>query len=692
MHNQALSRERFLRLTAGAAVGATVAARAASVPGAAAQTATYKEAPMLASMVAAGQLPPVSERLPERPYVPPHSWLSTGRYGGTMRLAMRYNDLDIAKRVANYMYGHSPLRWLRDGLEIGPGFAEKWETNEDASVWTFYLRKGIKWSDGQPFTVDDILFWWEDEVKVDDVKELPPDETRSGKGTLATFVKLDDFTFQMVFDAPAPLTADRLAMWVKRGVQDNTVRWVDPKHYLSQFHIKYNPSLDPKTWTEVFLQKRQQLLNPECPTLAGWKLEALVPGQRQTWVRNPYYWAVDKDGNQLPYLDRIVATQFQDAEVLKLQFTSGQVDFMQGNQAGEVTLSDVQTLVMAEPRSNLEVRFWDSGSGTGSMYFFNWNFKNAKMRELIRNTTFRKALSHAFNRAQVQKAIYFNLGETTAGTLSPKAIEYQIEGGPGIYAEWRSSAMQYDPDRATQLLDSIGVIDRNGDGWRELPDGSPLEVTLDYAATTAATSDDVRKNEFLARDWQSIGIKTSLNPVPQSGSAYDDKWEAGEFLMKTAWEVGDGPNHLVYPQWLVPMERQRWAPLNGRWYEVKGTPKQTQELEKNPYDRTPPREPAEPGSPIDRLWQIYDQTKVEPDAMKRHAMVWDMIKIHIQDGPFFSGSVANPPRVVLVKKGLLNVPARTDLALGGFVNPWIHPTPAVYDPETWYWDNPAAHQ
>jgi peptide/nickel transport system substrate-binding protein len=124
---------------------------------------------------------------------------------------------------------------------------------------------------------------------------------------------------------------------------------------------------------------------------------------------------------------------------------------------------------------------------------------------------------------------------------------------------------------------------------------------------------------------------------------------------------------------------------------VKGTPKETQELEKDPYDRTPPREPAEPGSPIDRIWKIYDQTKVTPDPMERHHLVWDMIKIHVTDGPFYSGTAANTPRVIAVNKGLRNVPQRDDLALKGFVNPWIHPTPAVYDSESWYWDNPAAH-
>src|SRR5690606_28420232 len=99
----------------------------------------------------------------------------------------------------------------------------------------------------------------------------------------------------------------------------------------------------------------------------------------------------------------------------------------------------------------------------------------------------------------------------------------------------------------------------------------------------------------------------------------------------------------------------------------------------------------EPDGPIKKLWEIYDQSKVEPDELKRQQLVWDMIKIHISDGPFFMGSVANYPQVMVVKKDLKNVPRRENLAQAGAVNPWIHPTPAVYDPETWYWENPDEH-
>lgn len=688
-----MNRAEFLRLSTAAAVGsmvagagAALAASAESVEAAPATQGTYGEAPMLAERVQRGELPPVEQRLPENPYVVPHAWLTPGKYGGWMQWACTSaDDWGTTHFIQESMYGHSPLRWLKDGLEIGPGLAERWETNEDTSVWTFYFRKGLKWSDGQPWTVDDILFWWEDEVQIPDLNELPPDEARSGKGTLMQMRKIDDYTLQLIFDAPAPLTADRLAMWVKRGIGP---RWMDPKHYLAQFHPKYNPDVDRATWVETFTAKRDFAINPECPTMTGWMLESYTKGQNSVWVRNPYYWCVDQWGNQLPYIDGITQTNVQDAQVLRLRITSGQVDYVHGGFV-PLTLADVSVLRQAEPRSRLEVRFWDSGSGTSSMYFFNYDYADPKMRALIREPKFRKALSHAYNRANVQKVVYFNTGELTTGTLSPKALEYNVEGGRRVYEEWRDSALRYDPDYAKRLLDEIGVTDKNRDGWREMPDGSPLVITLDYPASQPPDSEHVRKNELLAKDWQAIGLNTKLNPV--TPTAFGDQWAAGQILTTTAWEVGDGPNHLVYPQWLVPLERARWAPLEGTFYAVRGTPKEREELDVDPYKRTPPRMAPEPGGPIDRLWQIYDQTKVEPDVLKRIYMVWDMIKIHVEEGPFFSGTVANTPRLVLVKQGLRNVPRREDLALGGFVNPWIHPTPAVYDPEAYYWEDPAAH-
>ena len=707
-----LNRAKFLRVSAAAAVGAAVTAcvpgqpaggpapeaRPGTTPapgapgGAVPAPGKFKEAPMLADLVKQGKLPPVEQRLPQNPYVVPHKWLTAGKYGGKFDVLVQSGDDSGTTRVIQtMMYGHSPLRWLRDGLEIGPGLVEKWETNADGSTWTLHFRKGLKWSDGKPWSVDDVLFWWEDEVQNPDLKESPPDEARSGKNTLMTLKKVDETTLQMVFDAPAPLTADRLAMWVNRGIGP---RWMDPKHYLAQFHPKYNPAVDKTNWVETFLDKRgfkdSGHANPDSPTMTGWMLQSYTQGQNSVWVRNPYYYAIDKDGNQLPFVDRVTITNVQDPEVWKLRASQGAADIV-GPQYAPFTLADISTFRNAEAQSGMEVRLWDSGSGTGSLYYFNYDYFEPKLRALFRMPKFRQAMSLAYNRAEAQRSIYFNQGELTTGTLSPKALEYNInDEGKRVYQQWRDSYVKHDPEQAKRLLDEIGVKDVNGDGWREMPDGSPLKITIDYPADIRPTGEHMLKNELLVRDWKAIGINAELNPVTPTSRM--DQWRAGQLMTRPDWEVGDGPNHLVFPQWLVPLEADRWAPLEGQFYNQRGTPKEFEERDADPYRRTPPRMEPEPGGPIEKLWQLYDQSKVEPDQMKRVRLVWDMIKIHIEHGPFFSGTAANPPRIFLVRKGIRNVPKKEDLALGGFVNPWIHPTPAVYDPETWHWDNPEQHR
>ncbi|HEY8454361.1 MAG TPA: ABC transporter substrate-binding protein [Actinopolymorphaceae bacterium] len=647
----------------------------------------FREAPMLAKQVEAGELPPVEERLPDQPYVVPHNWLEPGKYGGELRM-MTPKVTD--GQVREYMYGHSLLRWLNDGLDIGPGLAVSWESNEDASEWTLHLRKGVRWSDGEPWTARDILFWWEDLVLNEDHPAVPPDEMRSGTGTLAQMSAPDDYTLVLHFDAPAPLTADRLAMWVKGGNGDVGPIWTLPRHYVEQFHPKYNPEA-PKDWASkdgIFFQKADFVRNPECPTLTGWRVTSVRDGEALEWERNPYYWCVDPDGNQLPFIDRITMSVVQDFEVAKLQMQEGRYDYVHGPFA-QVTLADISGLKQTRDRSGLEVVLWDNGDGTGNAcFFFNYDYRDPKMRALIREPKFRQALSLGFNREEIRKAVHFGLGEPTTGTMSPKAIEFHVEPeGPKIYKQWRDAYNAYDPERAKQLLDEIGVVDRDGDGKRELPDGSKLTIVLTYAAT--APDVVTQPNTIMVRDWQSLGLDVRLDPIPPE--SMDPGWQSGSIMARGDWGVGDGPNCLVYPQWLVPIEPTRWAPLQGQFYNLRGTPEARKEQDVDPYERTPPRMEPEPGGPIERLWEIYDRSKVEPDEMKRHQLVWEMTKIHIEEGPFFQGSVANTPAVIAVHRDLGNVPRKENLAQGGFAAPWIHPTPAVYDPEAYFWRNRQEH-
>jgi peptide/nickel transport system substrate-binding protein len=646
----------------------------------------FQEAPSLKGK----GLPPVEERLPENPYVIPHKWVKPGKYGGTLNMNT-FSTTGAAKADSDreFFYGHSPLRWLNDGKDVGPGLVESWESNDDSSEWTFHFRKGLKWSDGHPFTTENVLWWWNNFILAEKMAQTPPDEARSGKGTLAKFDAVDDNTLKMTFDAPAPLTADRMAMWVNGNIGKNGPIWVMPSHYLKQFHPGTGKNV-PDDWDTVgglMERKADWHRNPDCPTLIGYKCKSFDDSKGVVLERNPYYYAVMPNGDQLPYIDEIQISVVNDAEAGKLQVQQGSVDYCQGG-FNSMTLNDVQGIRDSASKSNTEVLLWDSGSGTGSIFFFNYDYPDDDLRKLIRNPKFRQAISYAFNRDAVQKSVYFNTGEKTTGTLSPKAMEYHInDQGKQMYVQWRDSYVQHDPAKAKQILDELGLKDTDGDGMRELPNGKKLKLRLDYQADESA--EHKSKDNQLVADLKAVGLSLTMNPIPPQ--AYDDQWKSGKLMAHSNWEVGDGPNHLLYPQWLVPLEYTRWAPLEGQWYQQLGTSTNKKETNVDPWKRHPPRMEPDKNGPIQKLWDIYNSSKVEPDEMKRVQMVWDMIKVHISDGPFFMGSVANYPQMMIIKTDLRNVPRKDNLAQGGLVNPWIHPTPAVYDPETYYWENPDQH-
>ena len=646
----------------------------------------FKQAPALEGMAG---LPPVTERLPKKPYVVPHKWVKPGKYGGHLQMACQSADgWGVGHFIQESMYGHAILRWLRDGLAIGPGLAESYKSNADATEWTFNFREGLKWSDGKPWTTADILYWWEDMVLDEDHPANPPDDYRSSKGTLAKVRAVDEYTLQLTFDAPAVLVPNRFAMWVRRGIGDD---FMQPRHYMEQFHPKYNKKIKKGgDWATLHDQKKDFAVNKDSPTMTGWKLKSYKEGTNSVWERNPYYYCVSPQGEQLPYIDGITMTNTQNAEVFKLRLQSGQVDYVHGGHT-PLTLGDVAGLRQAEAKSKLELRFWDSGSGTGSMFFLSYDYRDKKYRDLFRKKEFRQGLSHAWNRAEVNKQLYFNQApELSTGTISKKAIEYNFnDEAKKRYAEWRDAYVKYDPEKAKQLITQAGLKMGPGNKFT-FADGSKFELLLQYGAP--GDPEHVSKNNLLARDLNAIGLPTRLAPVPAESKS--DQWGQGKLMTTTDWEVGDGPDHLSYPQWTTPIQRDHWAPLHGVQYSLKGTKQEKQELDKDPWKRQPPRTQPEKGGPIEKIYGHYEKAKSEVDAFKRHQNVWDVIKVHVEEGPFFMGAVSNPPRIVLVGQGLKNVPTQAELkqyAQGGFVNPWIIPSPAVYDPEIYFWENPEEH-
>ncbi|WP_460523105.1 ABC transporter substrate-binding protein [Flindersiella endophytica] len=646
--------------------------------------AKFAESPKLTELAKAGKIPALAERLPEKPYVIPHRWVKTGQYGGNLQMIL--GD-DPTYAFKEYMYGHSILRFLNDGLDIGPGLAESWESNEDATVWTFHFRKGLKWSDGEPWSTADIMYWWEDMVLNEQHPDLPPDDTRSGRDTVAKVTAPDETTLVLTFDAPAPITPERLAAWTNRG---NGPRWMEPKHYLSQFHPKYNKKIKASSnWYDKHDSMSDWSLNKDCPTMTGWRLKSYNEGRNATFERNPYYWCVDTKGNQLPYVDELRYQLIPDQQVQKLKFIQGAADYVHGGHT-DLILGDVQALRGGEKKTGVQLFFWDGGSGTGSILFWNQDHPDPEIRKVFRDKKFRQALSHAYNRPDVRKGVYFNSGELTTGTLSPKGAIFSKDAeSKKRYAEWRDSYVKYDPEKAKAMLDELGMVDKNGDGMRELPNGKKFLMLLDYPAD--AGDEHKQKNEFVKRSWEAVGIATQMNPV--SPDTFGDRWGRGELMTTTAWEVGDN-SPLIYPGWVIPVETGHWAPLHGKAFQLQtGDPGALKkQANVSPWKRTPPWiVPDNEKEPVARLWDLYAKARVETDELKRTQLLWDVVKIHVEEGPFFLGAVANVPRIVLAHQDLQNVPRKENLALGGWVNPWILPSPAVYDPETYFWSNPDKH-
>ena len=640
----------------------------------------FSESPKLTKLVDRGELPPITERIPENPYVIPHRWVERGRYGGTIRTMTRESD---GFDAMNWFYGSSPIRFLNDGLDIVGGLVERWEQNADSSSWKFFLRKGLKWSDGEPFTVDDIMFWWEDVLSNEDSEEVPGDEFRSGRGTLAEVTKVDALTFEMTFDAPAPLTAERIANRVK---QAGGSRWMIPAHYAKRFHPKYNPEVgaDWAAADGLFATKLNIQLNPDCPTMGAWKLSRYAEGRQVIWERNPFYHCVSPDGDQLPYVDRIIWNVNPETKVGKIDVFAGKVDLQIG-QHYDIELTDIEEFDSGAVDAGMERILIDSGSGTGSLVVFNQDYQEKRYRELFREPKFRQAVSHAIDRERIQKSVYFNTGFPSTGTLSPKAMEYVVnDQGKAVFEKWRDSYLRYDPKKSAALLDELDLPE-GPDGMRTFGDGTRLRLVCSFPSNTP--SHHVQKNAIVEENLAAIGLEVVLNPV--SPSDFQPQWDVGALACRVESGVSDGPNHLLFPAWLVPVVHQHWAPLQGRWYELRGSDAADKGVDAaDPWQSTPPRLAPEPGGPVEALHTLYDRTRTEPDQMKRTELVWKMIDIHIEHGPFFIGTVADTPKVIVKKKQLRNVPSRQNLAQGGMSEPWIHPTPGVYDPEIFYWQNP----
>jgi len=612
----------------------------------------YNEAPMLKALVDAGELPSLDERLPKDVQTI-DVYESIGQYGGTWN-TMTWNASDPGN-IKMKLYD-PPWRWKPDYTGYESGLAKSFDMNDACTELTWHFREGIKWSDGEPFIPKvDFGFWWEDLVLDEDFKVVTvPWYLFQADGSTPMDIEFpDDYT--MVWKNFKP---NCIAPYIVAQGFWEFEALITPKHYLSQFHPKYNSAVTSYEDLELM---RKWWENPDFPVLFAWHVESFTAGSRTVFVRNPYYWKVDPEGNQLPYIDKIDVVEIPDKEVRVLELSTGRYE---ASFRGTDDPNDIPFLLeQAEAGGYHLQEGWMNGAGGWPMWIVNQDYvPDEEIRDLLRNVKFRKGLSVAMDRDRLIDVVWGGIGTPQQSTISPQAWHFASPEGQALFKEWQQSDAQYDPELAKSYFDEIGFVDADGDGWRDLPSGMAFELVIDFEKWGGEV---VSQNavEVFAGNLEEVGVKVIQNNLLGSPD-WGVRDKESTYMLRTAH--ASEVDIWTYPDWLFPLrgggEGSRSWPMQGKWRSSGGTEGW---------------EP-EPGSVAARLQALYDQAVIEPSEEKRHQICYEAIRIHMEEGPFNLGGAGDQPMPMVVSDKMHNI------STYGVLGPWAPASPGNQHPEQ-YW-------
>ena len=509
-----------------------------------------KEAPVLSSMVVAGELPPVEQRVPTEPLVVGRT---IGKYGGTL-----YHTGGWRAKL----YGAAP--WGQQGLATPeysweynsyPNLAKSLEMSDGGKRWTVELREGTHWSDGESFDVEDIMFWWEDVYTIEGFGVFATRLQRNA-GNWQNIRRIDDYTFEIAFDPPS--TALNY-VWASMALPGYA------KHYFSQFHPRYTDQgkLDDlvaeggfESWQKLFAHMNDDdgKHNLERPMLLPWILIKGQPGDT-IMERNPYYWAIDPAGNQLPYIDEVYRYVDLESDVAQLKALSGELD---------MAVVNMETFNLAKERENqgkiIGKRYGDNVFIAAGL-LFNQTHQDPALRAIFQDKRFRIGASHAINREQINQLVFFGISEPWQAAPWENSAYY--------HERYAHTALEYDPDKANSLLAEAG-LQKGGDGmWRQ-PDGSELQINL----VNYSGGDTGRIAELITDDLRAVGLDINLKSM--TGSQFYQLAKANDLDAVIMGGAGMGGEGWIWTQPLasavVPVDSWdgAWAPLWQKWYESKG--------------------------------------------------------------------------------------------------------------------------
>ncbi|ODT82231.1 MAG: hypothetical protein ABS76_08210 [Pelagibacterium sp. SCN 64-44] len=611
----------------------------------------YNQAPSLDAKVEAGTLPPVEERLPPNPMVIEPTTI--GQYGGNLRTVLRGgSDFGWLMKTAFY---DNLVRWNFDFTDVEPNVAESWEVNEDATVYTIKLREGLRWSDGVPFSSEDVAFWWE--LFSNDTVNPGKDSFFTVGGSLAQFEIIDDLTFRFTFAAPNGLFMQRFANPSVTPIVSM------PKHAASKYHPDYNPEADNLAKAlgydsglaylqALFPEIRSRVLTAEFPVLSAWKLTSAYDANSTvlTAERNPYYFKVDPEGNQLPYIDTITYEIGTDVESLLLKAQSRGLDLLSRHIN---TIDNKSVLYDGQEQGDYTLFNLTSVFANTWAFAFNLTTPDDLKRELFNNKDFRIAMSHAIDRQEIIDTVYFGLTNPAQPAVAP--------GFPNYYNEQLAKQFtEFDTETANRLLDELGLDGRDADGYRLGPDGNQFLLTVETINTNKEWTDVL---EMVAADWNAIGIRTKLDFLDRS--LLQAHIDANEYESIVLWPEGGGGMEIkLMPRWFVGVNpHSGFGP--GWYYNYLGDPRGD--------DWTPPEN-------VQRSYDLYRSMLATADTAEQDEYVKQFLQQAADN--FFAIGIAEPlDGYGIVSNRVHNLP------LEGMFDSFEYPQPAPAKLET-LWLNP----
>ena len=452
-----------------------------------------KETLYFAHSVASGAMPPVRKRVPESPliYRPDGKRYTLGRQGGSLRILMaRPKDTRLM-----VVYGYARLVKYNEKYVIVADLLERFEV-EGGRIFTFTLRKGHRWSDGRPFTTEDFRYYWEDVANNKKLSPLGPSQTLLVHGERPKIEIIDERTIRYSWSKPNPFFLPAIA-------NATPLFLFRPAHYLKRFHARYRDKkklnalamkiVRRPNWA-VLHNNRDRMYkfdNPELPTLQPWANTTEPPSERFVFRRNPYYHKVDANGFQLPYLDRVIMI-LADPKIIPVKTGAGETDL----QARYLRSDKYTFLKQGAERHKFKVHLWRTAKGSHIAFYPNLTVGDKVWRKVIRDVRFRRALSLAIDRHEINQVMYFGLALEGANAMLPGSALYK--------KKYQTAWAKFDLKAANRLLDEMGLTKRSSQGIRLLPDGRKMEILVEATSESSEYGDVL---ELVEDTWKKIGIK-----------------------------------------------------------------------------------------------------------------------------------------------------------------------------------------